>query len=184
MRFVKIPGILSTAPDLICVVIRKRHRENAETISLFTWHISMWPNCGFWSIVAFIFWVTLKSVAILSVTQKIESHNRPKNTIRPQWNVPCKKAKWVLLSYNWSFDGILAAALHFDVCVTWQSHEGLRQQQQINFAEETVLTRFTTIIIIIWEIMQSEVMANYLFSKYRLQALIFKIPAFYRPLLN
>jgi len=29
-----------------------------------------------------------------------------------------------------------------------------------------------------------EVAANYLFSKYRLQALIFKIPAFYRPLLN
>ena len=184
MRFVKLPGILSTAPDLIYVAIRKRHRENRETISLFTWHISMWPNCGFWSIVAFILWVTLKSVTFLCVTQKIESHNRPKTTIRPKWNVPCKEAKWVLLSYNWSFDGILAAALHFDVCVTWQSHEGLRQQQQINFAEETVLTRFTTIIIIIWEIMQSEVMANYLFSKYRLQALIFKIPAFYRPLLN
>jgi len=29
-----------------------------------------------------------------------------------------------------------------------------------------------------------EVMANYLFSKYRVQAPIFKIPAFYRPLLN
>jgi len=29
-----------------------------------------------------------------------------------------------------------------------------------------------------------EVMANYLFSKGRLQAVIFKIPAFYRPLLN
>jgi len=27
-------------------------------------------------------------------------------------------------------------------------------------------------------------MAIYLFSKYRLQALIFKIPAFYQPLLN
>jgi len=33
MRFVKIPTILSTAPDLSCVVIRKRHRK-AETISL------------------------------------------------------------------------------------------------------------------------------------------------------
>jgi len=29
-----------------------------------------------------------------------------------------------------------------------------------------------------------EVTANYLFSKYRLQALIFKRPVFYRPLLN
>jgi len=27
-------------------------------------------------------------------------------------------------------------------------------------------------------------MANYLFSQYRLQTLIFKIPSFYRPLLN
>jgi len=29
-----------------------------------------------------------------------------------------------------------------------------------------------------------EVTENYLFSKHRLQAQIFKIPAFYRPLLN
>jgi len=29
-----------------------------------------------------------------------------------------------------------------------------------------------------------EVTTNYLFTKYRLQALIFKIPAFHRPLLN
>jgi len=33
---------------------------------------------------------------------------------------------------------ILADSLHFGVCVTWQPHQGLRQQQQINFAEETV----------------------------------------------
>jgi len=30
MRFAKIPAILSTAPDLSCVVIRKRHRENRD----------------------------------------------------------------------------------------------------------------------------------------------------------
>ena len=30
MRFVKIPAILSTTPDLSCVVIRKLHRENRE----------------------------------------------------------------------------------------------------------------------------------------------------------
>jgi len=35
------------------------------------------------------------------------------------------------------------------VCATWKSHQGLRQQQQINFTEETVLTRFTTRVIII-----------------------------------
>jgi len=30
MRFVKTPVILSTAPDLSCVVIRKRHRDNRD----------------------------------------------------------------------------------------------------------------------------------------------------------
>ena len=30
MRFVKILAILSTAPDLSCVVIRKQHRENRD----------------------------------------------------------------------------------------------------------------------------------------------------------
>jgi len=30
MRFVKIPAILSTAPDLRSIVIRKRHRENRD----------------------------------------------------------------------------------------------------------------------------------------------------------
>jgi len=28
MRFVKIPAISSLAPDISCVAIRKRHREN------------------------------------------------------------------------------------------------------------------------------------------------------------
>jgi len=32
MHFVKIPAILSTAPDLSCVVIRKRHRENRDNL--------------------------------------------------------------------------------------------------------------------------------------------------------
>jgi len=34
MRFVKIPSILSTAPDLSYVVVRKQHRESTETISI------------------------------------------------------------------------------------------------------------------------------------------------------
>jgi len=34
MRFGKKPAILSTAPDLSCVVIRKPHKENRETISI------------------------------------------------------------------------------------------------------------------------------------------------------
>jgi len=36
MRFVKIPAILSTAPDQNSVVIRKRHRKNRETMSIVT----------------------------------------------------------------------------------------------------------------------------------------------------
>jgi len=34
MRFVKIPVILSTVPELNCVEIRERYRENRETISI------------------------------------------------------------------------------------------------------------------------------------------------------
>jgi len=34
MRFVKIPAILSTAPDLRCVIIRKRPRQKRETINI------------------------------------------------------------------------------------------------------------------------------------------------------
>jgi len=30
MHFVKIPTILSTVPDLSCVLIRKQHRENRD----------------------------------------------------------------------------------------------------------------------------------------------------------
>jgi len=73
MRFVKIPVILSTVPDLSFIVIRKRHRENRETISI----------------------------------------------VKPQ------------------FPRVLTGSLHFGVCVMSQSHQGLRQKQQINFAEGT-----------------------------------------------
>jgi len=34
MRFVKIPAILPTVPDLSCDVVRKRHRENRATMSI------------------------------------------------------------------------------------------------------------------------------------------------------
>jgi len=87
MCFVKIPAILSAAPDQSCIVIHKRHRENRETVT----------------------------------------------TVKPQLII-CS---------------ILANSLHFGVYVTLQSHQRLRQQQQINFAEETVLTRFTTRVLMI-----------------------------------
>ena len=92
MRSVKIPSILSTAPDLSCVVICKQHRENRDN-----------QYC----------WATINNLPYFG------------------WFVTFRC-----------------------VCVTWQSHQGLRQQQQINFAEETVLTRFTTRVIMIWEILR------------------------------
>jgi len=93
MRFVKIPAILPTAPDLRCVVIRKRHRENRETISIVKRQLMICPYFG-WL-------VTLQCV-----------------------------------------------------CVTLQSHQRLHQQQQINFTEGSVLTRFTTRVVIVWEILR------------------------------
>jgi len=46
----------------------------------------------------------------------------------------------------------LTVSLHFGVCVTRKSYQELRQQQQMNFAERTVLARFTTKVSINWEI--------------------------------
>ena len=46
MRFVNIPAILSTAPDLSCVVIRKRHRENRETFSVIKPLLIICPYFG------------------------------------------------------------------------------------------------------------------------------------------
>jgi len=83
MRFVKIPAILSKVPDLSCVIFRKWHRENRETISI----------------------------------------------VKP-------------------LSRILAGLLHLGVCVTWQSHQGLRRQEQIHFAEGIALTRFTTRVLV------------------------------------
>ena len=56
----------------------------------------------------------------------------------------------------------------------------------MNFAEGIVLTRFSTLIHYNFRsaLVLFAVTANYLFSKYRLQALVFKTPASYRPLLN
>ena len=64
---------------------------------------------------------------------------------------------------------ILAHSLLFGVCVTCQSHQRLCQQQQINFAEGSVLTRFTTRVIIIRETMR------WFFLK--LRQIIFTLPA-------
>jgi len=46
MRFVKIPAILSTAPDLSYVVIRKWHMENRETISIVKPQLIICPYFG------------------------------------------------------------------------------------------------------------------------------------------
>jgi len=110
-----VNNVIST---VICVVIRKRHRENRESMSI----------------------------------------------VKPQ-----------LISSPGS--------LHFGVCVTCQSHQELPQQQQINFPEGTVLTRFTTRVITMREI------RRLFFSKLR-QIIYFQNTGFehwlskYRPLLN
>jgi len=46
MRFVKIPAILSTAPELSCVVIRKQHWENRKTISIVKRQLMICPYFG------------------------------------------------------------------------------------------------------------------------------------------
>ena len=52
MRFAKVSAILSTVSDLNCVVIRKWHRENRETMSIvmpiclyFGWLITFRCRC-------------------------------------------------------------------------------------------------------------------------------------------
>ena len=102
MRFVKVPVIafckntghfnLSTVPDLSCVVIRKRHRESREAISIV----------------------------------------KPELIIRPYFG-------WFIT---------------FRCVCDVKSHQGLRQQQQINFAEGTALTRFTTRVNITIDILR------------------------------
>jgi len=77
-----VNSVIST---VICIVIRKRHRENRETVSIVKSQLAICPYIG-WLIT---FWC---------------------------------------------------------VCDV-QSHQGLRQQQQINFPEGTVLTRFTARVI-------------------------------------
>ena len=52
MRFVKISAILPTAPDLSCVVIRKRHRENKDNEYCYAIIMSQYHNNvpAFWLI--------------------------------------------------------------------------------------------------------------------------------------
>jgi len=54
----------------------------------------------------------------------------------------------------------------------------------VNFAEGTALTRSTTTVIIDICVSSFCSCCKLLFLKYRLQALVFKIRASYRPLLN
>jgi len=97
------------------------HIEHKHTFSLFTWRVSLWPNCGFWLIVAFIFWVTFKSVAFLSVTQQIKA------TIRPQWNAPRKQANCL----HWCLQIILSVE---PLAKSQTTH---RTQNELNFSYNT-----------------------------------------------
>ena len=65
MRFVKIPAILSTAPDLSCVVIRKRHRENRVTISIVKPQLIICPY--------FSWLITFRCVCDVTIATRIAS---------------------------------------------------------------------------------------------------------------
>jgi len=80
----------------------------------------------------------LSTVPELSCAVFRSQHRCSRQTIR------IVKPKLIICLYS-----ILTGSLHFGVCVTRKSHQGLRQQQQINFAEGTVLTRFTAGVIVI-----------------------------------
>jgi len=74
------------------------------------------------------------------------------------------KPQLIIMPVFWLIRYILVC-----VCVTRQSHQGLGQQQEINFAEETVLTRFITRVIVIEKFCVSS-----FWSKWKL--FIFTIP--------
>jgi len=57
MRFVKTPAILSTAPDLSCVVIRKQNRENRDN-----------QDCYATLIIALFWMIRYISVCVCDVT--------------------------------------------------------------------------------------------------------------------
>ena len=76
MRFVKIPAILSTAPDLSCVVIRKQHRENKDNqycwatinnLPYFGWFVSFRCVCD----------VTMAPRIASTATNKLRWRNCP-----------------------------------------------------------------------------------------------------------
>ena len=65
MGFVKIPAILSTVPDPSCVVIRKGHRQNIETMSIVKSQLLICP---------YFFWlITFRRVCDITITPRIAS---------------------------------------------------------------------------------------------------------------
>jgi len=84
-------------------------------------------------------------------------------------------------------------SLHFSMCVTWQPcvWRDNRTKNCVNSSKQAPLKELSLEDSLPdqYNLKKSalflfEVTVNYLFSKYRLKALIFKIPVFYRPLLN
>ena len=118
--------ILATGPDLSCVVIHKRHRENRETISI----------------------------------------------VKPQKFSPY--FAW-LITFRCMCDVIIAPRIASKAAnkFCWKN-----LSRQVSLLESLWFEKSCVCSVLF------EVTANYLFSKYCLQALIFKIPAFYWPLLN
>jgi len=77
MRFLKTPAILSTAPDLSCVAIRKRHRDNKDNQYCLV-KISNLP----------VFWL----IRYISVC--VWRDNRTKDCVNSSKQTSLKKLSW------------------------------------------------------------------------------------------
>jgi len=76
IHFVKILAILSTAPDLSCVVIRKQHRENRD--SLYCWvTINNLPYFGWFVTFRCVCDVTIAPRIASTVANKLRWRNCP-----------------------------------------------------------------------------------------------------------
>jgi len=76
MRCVKIPAILSAATDLSCVIIRKRHRESRETISIVKPQI-IWLYFGWFVTFRCVHDVTIAPRIATTAANKLRWRNCP-----------------------------------------------------------------------------------------------------------
>jgi len=134
MPFVKIPAILLTAPDLSCVVIRKRHRENRETISIVKQQLIICPYFG-WFII-------FRCVCDVSIAPRIAS--TAANKLR--WRICPDKIRYLSHYYLRN-----SALFLFEVTAIFF----ILPASDTDFQKKRpLLRRFTTRVVIIWKILR------------------------------